>query len=118
LVVDGEGGDLLDQLQEVDGGVEEGRGEFLLEVWVRVFGLDALYVLGDVDEGGDVDGELAEDGADDVGVKDVVLRALFGQSFDGLVILLVHDIESLVRLNLPLRGRWIRSKRSSSFPKS
>lgn len=32
LVVDGEGGDLLDELQEVDGRVEEGRRELGLEV--------------------------------------------------------------------------------------
>jgi hypothetical protein len=58
LVVDCEGGDLLDELEEVDGGVEEGGLKFLLEVWVRVFGLDALDVLGYVDKGRDVDGEL------------------------------------------------------------
>jgi hypothetical protein len=32
-----------------------------------------------------VDGELAQDGADDVGVEDVVLGSLFGKRFDGLV---------------------------------
>lgn len=32
LVVDGEGGDLLDELEEVDGGVEEGGGELGLEI--------------------------------------------------------------------------------------
>jgi hypothetical protein len=31
-----------------------------------------------------VDGELAEDRANDVGVEDVGLRALFGEAFDGL----------------------------------
>jgi hypothetical protein len=41
--------------------------------------------LADVDEGGNVDGELAEDGADDVGVEDVVLWSLFGEGFDGLI---------------------------------
>lgn len=36
LVVDREGGDLLDQLEEVDSAVEEGGGEFALEidVWI------------------------------------------------------------------------------------
>jgi hypothetical protein len=85
LVVDCEGGDLLDELEEVDCGVEEGGLEFFLEVRVGVFGFDALDVLRDVDEGGDVDGELAEDRTDDVDVEDVVLRALFGECFDGLV---------------------------------
>lgn len=31
-----------------------------------------------------MDGELAEDGADYVGVEDVGLGALFGEAFDGL----------------------------------
>jgi len=36
LVVDCEGGDLLDQLEEIDGAVEERRGELALEVniWI------------------------------------------------------------------------------------
>jgi hypothetical protein len=36
-----------------------------------------------------VDGELAEDGGDDVPVPDVVLRAFLGELFDGLENLLV-----------------------------
>jgi hypothetical protein len=47
-------------------------------------GVGALYVLRNIDEGGNVDGELAEDRADDVEVEDVVLRALLRQGFDGL----------------------------------
>jgi hypothetical protein len=43
-----------------------------------------LHVLRDVDQGGDVDGELAEDGGDDVPVPDIVLRAFLGELFDGL----------------------------------
>lgn len=31
-----------------------------------------------------MDGELAEDGADNVGVEDVGLGAFFGETFDGL----------------------------------
>ncbi len=79
MVVDGEGGDLLDELQEVDGAVEEGGLEFAFEVdFGAVFFLfEEVDVVGDVDEGGDVDGELAEDGGDDVPVPDVVLWALF-----------------------------------------
>lgn len=34
-------------------------------------------------------GELAEDGADDVRVEDVVLGTLFGEGFDGLGMLVV-----------------------------
>jgi len=36
LVVDGEGGDLLDKLEEIDGTVKKRRGEFTLEVdiWI------------------------------------------------------------------------------------
>ena len=44
----------------------------------------AFDVAGQVDEGCDVDGELGEYGADDVGVKNVGLRAFFGEAFDGL----------------------------------
>lgn len=41
-------------------------------------------MVGEVDESDDVDGELAEDGADDVGVEDVGLWAFFGQPLYGL----------------------------------
>jgi hypothetical protein len=86
LVVDGESRDLLDELQQVDGAVEERGLELALEVdGAAVFhGLELCHVLRDVDEGGDVDGELAEDGGDDVPVPDVVLRAFLGELFDGL----------------------------------
>lgn len=86
MVVDGEGGDLLDELEEVDGGVEEGGLEFAFQVdQAAVFlGLEAVDCVGDVDQGGDVDGELAEDGWDDVPVPDVVLWAFLGEGFDGL----------------------------------
>lgn len=82
-------------MEEVDGGVEEGGLEFLLEVRVRVFGLDALDVLRDVDQGDDVDRELAEDGADDVDVEDVVLWALFGEGFDSLDIVSTDASEAM-----------------------
>jgi len=77
LVVDCEGGDLLDELQEVDGAVEERRLELAFEVDVLFAGLDLLDVIREIDEGDDVDGELAEDGANDVGVEDVGLWSLF-----------------------------------------
>lgn len=77
---------MLDELQEVDGAVEERGLELALEVdgAAVLHGLESGDVLGDVDEGGDVDGELAENGGDDVPVPDVVLRALLGELFDGL----------------------------------
>lgn len=84
LVVDCEGGDLLDELQEVDCGVQEGGLEVLFEIGVRVLGLDALHVLRYVDECDDVDCELAEDRADNVDVEDIVLGTLLGEGLDGL----------------------------------
>ena len=84
MVVDGEGGDLLDELEEIDGAVEEGRFELAFEVDVWVAGFDAVDVVGDVDEGDDVDGELAEDGADYVEVEDFGMGAFFGETFDRL----------------------------------
>ena len=78
LVVDGEGRDLLDQLQQVDGAVEQRGLELALQIDAVLAGFGALHVVGDVDEGDDVDGELAEYGADDVEVEDVWLWALFG----------------------------------------
>ena len=84
MVVDGEGGDLLDQLEEVDGAVEERGLEFAFEVDVRGTRFGAMNVVGEIDQGRDVDGELAEDRADYVRVEDVGLRPFFGETFDGL----------------------------------
>lgn len=64
-------------MQEVDGAVEEGGLELAFEVDVLFAGLDLLDVIREVDEGDDVDGELAKNGANDVGVEDVGLRSLF-----------------------------------------
>lgn len=77
LVVDCERRDLLDQLQEVDGRVEQRRLELAFEVDFGLFRLGPLDVLRDVDQRRDVDCELPEDGADDVRVKNVGLRPLF-----------------------------------------
>jgi hypothetical protein len=86
LVVDGERGDLLDELEEVNGTVEERRFELGLEVDLGAifFLLELVDVVGDVDQSDDVDCELAEDGWDDVPVPDVVLWSLFGELFDRL----------------------------------
>ncbi len=112
MVVDGEGGDLLDQLQEVDGAVEEGRLEFAFELDVLFAGLNLLDVVREVDEGDDVDGELAEDGANDVGVKDVGLWSLFRQAFDGLRCRLVWAGPGDDRADVPLLLKLIGSRRS------
>ena len=71
-------------MEEVDCGVEEGGLEFAFEVDGGGAGFDAVDVFGDVDQCYYVDGELAEDGADDVGVEDSWLGAFFGETFDGL----------------------------------
>lgn len=73
-------------MEQVDGGVEEGGLEFGFGVGIEavVFGLFLLDPLGDVDERDDVQGELAEDRADDVRIEDVGLGAFFRQLFDGL----------------------------------
>ena len=84
LVVDGEGGDLLNQLQEVDGRVEERRFEFTLEIDVGLLGLSALHVSRDVDQSDNVDSELSKDGTDNVWVENVGLRSLLGKCFNGL----------------------------------
>lgn len=104
---------MLDELEEVDGRVEEGGLEFLLEVRVGHFGFRALDILRDVDERGDVDGELAEDRADDVDVEDVVLGALFAEGFDRLDGV-SRDMRR-ERRDVPWRARWKGSTRSSSY---
>jgi hypothetical protein len=89
LVVDCERGDLLDELEEVDGAVEERRLELALKINLRTIFLllEAVDVVGDVDKGDNVDRELAENRRNDVPVPDVVLWALFGELFDGLRVL-------------------------------
>jgi hypothetical protein len=84
LVVDGKGRNLLDELQEVDSRVEEGWLKLLLEIGVGVLRLDALNVLRDVDQSCNMDSKLSEDGANDVGVEDVVLWSLFRESLNSL----------------------------------
>jgi hypothetical protein len=94
LVVDGESGDLLDELQEVDCRVEERGLEISLEIDAILLSVDivsirrlgrrvadlrfnTLYPLGDIDQRYNMDGELSQNGSDDVEVEDVVLRPLF-----------------------------------------
>lgn len=80
---------MLDELEQVDCAVEEGglKGGFGVGVELQVLGfqgLDGGDVPGYVDECDDVNGELAQDGADDVRIEDVGLGAFFGESFDRL----------------------------------
>ena len=86
MVIYCESGDLLDELEEVDGAVEKGGFKFAFEVDVVAARFVALHVIGEVDEGDDVDGELAENGANDVRVEDIGLRPFFGETFDGLLV--------------------------------
>ena len=49
-----------------------------------------------------MNGELSEDGANDVDVKDVVLGSFFAQSFDGLYqSQYLHDHASIEHVDLP-----------------
>ena len=75
----------MDEREQVDGAIEQRGLEIALEVDVRAR-LGALDVAGNVDEGDDVDGELAEDGADEVDVENVGQGPLLRKSFDGLEI--------------------------------
>ena len=85
MVIYCKSGDLLDELEEVDGAVEKGGFEFAFEVDVVATRFVALHIIGEVDEGDDVDGELAENGANDVRVEDIGLGSFFGETFDGLL---------------------------------
>ena len=85
MVIYCESGDLLDELEEIDGAVEKGGFEFAFEVDVVAARFVALNIIGEVDEGDDVDGELAKNGADNVRVEDIGLWSFFGETFDGLL---------------------------------
>ena len=84
LVVDGEGGDLLNELEKVNCAVQEGGFEFAFEVDVVFLGLGSLDVPRHIDESDNVNSKLAENGANDVWVEDVVLGSFFRKSFDRL----------------------------------
>lgn len=84
LIIYSECGNLLNELEQVHSAIEEGGFEFAFEVDLFSPGFAGLDVVGEVDEGGDVDGKLAEDGADDIGIEDVRLGPFFGEAFDRL----------------------------------
>lgn len=121
LVVDREGGDLLDELEQVNSAVQEGRLELALEVNVLISPVafvsnqqhtpgnsdvrfNLVDVSGQVDESHNVNGKLAKHGSNDVHVEDVWLRSFLGQPLDGLDIMstCVHDSNWN---DIPLRGR-------------
>ena len=84
MIVDSEGRDLLDELEQIDSAVEEGWFEFAFKIDLLGSRFNTLHVVGEVDEGNDVDGELAEDRANDVRIEDVGLWPFLREAFDGL----------------------------------
>jgi hypothetical protein len=72
-------------LQKVDRRVKQAGLKFLFEIDVTILGFGALDVRGQIDERDNVDCELAQDGADDVRVEDVVLGAFFGECLYWLI---------------------------------
>ena len=78
LIVDGECGYLLDQLQQVHSTVEEGRLKvpFQVDIWLPRLG--PLNVVGKIDEGDYMNRKLAEHRPDNVEIEDVRLRSFFG----------------------------------------
>lgn len=106
---------MLDQLEEVDGGVEEGWVEFLFEIWIVFSGFETSDVAGDVDQRDNVDGELPKNTADDVDVENIRLRSLLGELFDRLLkesLALILLLCFLI-VNLPLPCSNSRNKHSS-----
>lgn len=45
---------------------------------------DGINIIGQIDQRNDVNGELTEDGADDVDIENVRLGSLLREPFDGL----------------------------------
>ena len=84
MIIYCERGDLLDELKEVDGAVEKGWFEFAFKVDVVAARFVALNIVGEVDEGDNVNRKLAENGANDVRVEDIRLGSFFGETLDGL----------------------------------
>ena len=92
---------MLDQLKEIDGRVEKRGLKFTLEINVGLLGLGTLNVSGDVDQSDNMNGELSENGADDVRVEDVGLRSFLGKCFNGLRDELVTIGKISVKMDIP-----------------
>lgn len=75
LEIEHKSGNLLRETQEVNGGIEQGRLEFLFEVNLAPV-LEGFGQLGDVDQKDDVDGELEEDREEDVEIEDIAEGSL------------------------------------------
>ena len=86
MVVDRKSGYLLNKLKEIDGAVEQRWLKLLFEIdLLAVFSwLELVDIIGDVDQGDNVDCELGKYRRDDVPIPDVVLRSLSRQCFNGL----------------------------------
>ena len=75
---------MLNELEEVDGAVKKGGLEVAFKVDVVAARFVALNIVGEVDEGDDMNPKLAENGANDVRVEDIGLGSFFGETLDGL----------------------------------
>lgn len=103
LVVDREGGDLLDQLKEVDGTVQEGRLKLALQVNIGISPVGCVShevgqikgshhnvrlvlvdIVREVDQSRNVDSKLSKNRSNDVDVEDIRLGALLRQTLDRL----------------------------------
>jgi hypothetical protein len=62
-----------------------------------------------------VDGELSEDGTDDIRVEDVGLRSLLGKCLDGLKDGLVTIERRSAEIDIPWRAKWRGSRHSSAY---
>lgn len=71
-------------MEEIDCAVEKRRFELTLEIDVVAARFHALNVASEVNEGDNMNGELAQDRADNVRIEDVGLRTFFRETFDGL----------------------------------
>lgn len=96
---------MLNELQKINGAVKKGGFKLALKVdigltsgnpvsynsWAcqrRDIRFNGIDIVGQIDQGDDVDGKLAKDGPDDVDVENVRLRSLLREPFDGLQLLL------------------------------
>lgn len=91
LVVNSEGRDLLNELQEVDSAVEKRGLKFTFKIDFRAIflGLKAMHIVGNVYQSGNMDSKLTKNGWDDIPVPNVILRPFLRELFDGLNEILV-----------------------------
>lgn len=92
---------MLDQLEEVDGAVQERRLKLALEIDIAISSMDVLVsviergdwvnvrlvlidIVRQVDQSHNMDGELSKNRSNNVDVEDVGLGAFLGETLDGL----------------------------------